>query len=95
MTSSSVEDAPRGMSFLFSPNRFNVATSRAKCTVVVVGSPVLVNANCNTPEQIQWVNGLCRFVEMANSTKLAETQPVHSKPQRKSHLTLLTSDIAD
>jgi uncharacterized protein len=65
MTSSSVEDAPRGMSFLFSPNRFNVATSRAKCTVVVVGTPALVNADCNTPEQIQWVNGLCRFTEMA------------------------------
>ena len=65
MTSSSVEEAPRGMSFLFSPNRFNVATSRAKCTVFVVGSPALVNANCKTPQQIQWVNGLCRYVEMS------------------------------
>ena len=83
MTSSSVEDAPRGMSFLFSPNRFNVATSRAKCTAVVVGSPALINADCNTPEQIQWVNGLCRFVEMARSTTLAEAQPVQSKPQRE------------
>lgn len=91
MTSSSVEDAPRGMSFLFSPNRFNVATSRAKCTVVVVGSTALINADCSTPEQIQWVNGLCRFVEMAQSTTLAEAQPIQSKTQRESHQTLLTS----
>jgi len=65
MTSSSIEDAPRGMSFLFSPNRFNVATSRARCTVFVFGSPELIMADCKTPEQIQWANGLCRFLEMA------------------------------
>ena len=69
MTSSSVEDAPRGMEFLFSPNRFNVATSRAKCAVFVVGSPALVQADCKTPQQIQWVNGLCRFVELAGNHK--------------------------
>ena len=65
MTSSSIEDAPRGMGFLFSPNRLNVATSRARCAVFVVASPTLINADCKTPEQIQWANGLCRFVEMA------------------------------
>ena len=65
MTSSSVADAPRGMSFLFSPNRFNVATSRAKCTVFVFGSPELVMAECKTPEQIRWANGLCRYLELA------------------------------
>lgn len=32
-TSSSPEDAPRGMSFLYHPNRLNVATSRAKMHV--------------------------------------------------------------
>ncbi len=66
MTSSSVEDAPRGMSFLFSPNRFNVATSRAKCSVFVFGSPALIMAECKTPEQIKWANGLCRFIELAS-----------------------------
>ena len=34
MTSSSAEDAPRGMDFLYSANRLNVATSRAMCLVV-------------------------------------------------------------
>ena len=41
MTSSSADDAPRGMEFLFSQNRMNVATSRARCLVLLVGSPLL------------------------------------------------------
>jgi len=67
MTSSTASDAPRGMPFLFSPNRFNVATSRAKCSVFVVGSPELIMAECKSPEHIAWANGLCRFVEMAGN----------------------------
>jgi hypothetical protein len=35
---SSHADAPRGMEFLYSLNRLNVATSRAKCASIVVGS---------------------------------------------------------
>jgi len=38
MTTSSHADAPRGMEFLYSPNRLNVATSRAKCVCVLVGT---------------------------------------------------------
>jgi uncharacterized protein len=53
MTTSSVGDAPRGMEFLFSPNRLNVATSRAKCLCIVVGSPLLFEAECRTPRQMQ------------------------------------------
>ena len=37
MTTSSPELAPRGMDFLYSRNRLNVATSRARCVAVVVG----------------------------------------------------------
>lgn len=64
-TSSSPEDAPRGMSFLFNPHRFNVATSRARCAVIVVASPKLFEPECRTPEQMRWVNGICRYREMA------------------------------
>ena len=39
MTTSSPELAPRGMDFLYSRNRLNVATSRARCVAVVVASP--------------------------------------------------------
>ncbi len=42
LTTSSPEDAPRGMEFLYSLNRLNVATSRAQGMVIVVGSPLLL-----------------------------------------------------
>lgn len=64
-TSSSPEDAPRGMAFLYDPHRFNVATSRARGTVIVVASPLLFEPDCRTPQQMEWANGFCRFAEMA------------------------------
>jgi uncharacterized protein len=66
MTTSTPEDAPRGMEFLYNLNRLNVAVSRARCVAVIVGNPALVQAECKTPRQIQLVNALCRYVEMAH-----------------------------
>jgi len=65
MTTSSHADAPRGMDFLYSLNRLNVATSRAKCVCVLVGSPLLFEPECRTPEQMQMANAFCRYLEMA------------------------------
>ena len=65
MTTSSPEDAPRGMEFLYSLNRLNVATSRAKTAVIVVGNPRLFEPECRTPRQMQLANALCRYREMA------------------------------
>ncbi|OAF09237.1 DEAD/DEAH box helicase [Bradyrhizobium neotropicale] len=65
MTTSSHSDAPRGMEFLYSANRLNVATSRAKCVCVIVASPRLFEAECRTPRQMQLANAFCRYVEMA------------------------------
>ena len=45
MATSRPEDAPRGMEFLYSLNRLNVATSRARCLTLVVASPALVAAH--------------------------------------------------
>lgn len=64
-TSSSCEDAPRGLTFLYDPHRFNVATSRARAATIVVASPRLFEAECRTPMQMRMVNGLCRFRELA------------------------------
>ena len=69
-TSSSPEDAPRGMAFLYDPHRFNVATSRARNTVIVVASPKLFEPDCRVPEQMSWANGFCRFAEMAAKVSL-------------------------
>ena len=65
MTTSSPEDAPRGMEFLYSLNRFNVATSRARAIVIVVGSPRLLEPECRSARQMQLANALCRFAELA------------------------------
>ena len=65
LTASSSEDVPRGMDFLYSMNRFNVAVSRAKTLCIVVGSPRLLAARCNSVRQLQLVNVLCRYVQMA------------------------------
>ena len=64
-TSSHV-DAPRGMEFLYSLNRLNVATSRAKCLSIMVSSPQIFEAECRTPRQIQLANAFCRYLEMAD-----------------------------
>lgn len=59
------EDVPRGIEFLFSRNRLNVAISRAKCLAYLVCSPRLLEVNCRTVEQMRLANALCRFVELA------------------------------
>ncbi|HET8570337.1 MAG TPA: DEAD/DEAH box helicase, partial [Candidatus Limnocylindria bacterium] len=61
MTSSSAEDAPRGMAFLYSRNRLNVATSRARCVTAVVATPALLTVAARTPEQMRLANALCQF----------------------------------
>jgi uncharacterized protein len=65
MTTSSYADAPRGMEFLYSLNRLNVATSRAKCVCILVASPSVFEAQCRTPRQMQLANAFCRYLELA------------------------------
>jgi predicted RecB family nuclease len=67
MATSSGEDVPRSLSFLFSRNRLNVAVSRAQCLAVLVCSPRLLEARCQSIEEMQLVNALCRLVEYAAS----------------------------
>jgi superfamily I DNA and/or RNA helicase len=70
LTTSTSEDAPRGMEFLYSLNRLNVATSRAQTAVIVVGSSRLFEPDCRTPRQMQLANALCRFRELATSVEI-------------------------
>ena len=52
------------MEFLYSLNRLNVATSRARCLAMVVASPELPRVGARTVEQMRLANALCRFVEV-------------------------------
>jgi len=66
MGSSSPEDAPRGMEFLYSLSRFNVATSRARCICILVANPKLFEPECRTPQQMKLANAFCRYMEMSS-----------------------------
>jgi uncharacterized protein len=65
MASSSGEDIPRSLEFLFSRNRLNVAISRARCLAYLVCSPRLLEVDARTIEHMRLANALCRFVEIA------------------------------
>ena len=65
MATSSADEAPRGLEFLLSLNRLNVATSRARCACILVASPRLLDVDCHTPQQMRLANALCRYRELA------------------------------
>jgi hypothetical protein len=67
IANSSGEDVPRGLDFLFSRNRLNVAVSRARCLAYVVASPRLLDTECRTVEQMKLVDALCRFAEFSDA----------------------------
>lgn len=59
MATSSGAEIPRGVEFLYSRNRLNVAISRAQCLAILVASPELMSIKCRTVEQMRLVNALC------------------------------------
>ncbi|MFN8027111.1 MAG: C-terminal helicase domain-containing protein [Acidimicrobiia bacterium] len=61
MATSSADDVPRSLEFLYDLHRFNVAVSRAKAESVVVCSPELLEASCRNPVQMKLVNALCFY----------------------------------
>jgi len=65
LCASTLDEAPRGASFLLSPNRLNVAVSRAQALAIVVGSPELVDVRCKSVEEMRLVNLLCHLVQYA------------------------------
>ena len=70
MATSAPTDAPHGMEFLYSLNRLNVATSRARCASVLVANPALFEPECRTPQQMRLANAFCRYQEMAETVLL-------------------------
>jgi uncharacterized protein len=64
LTASDAESAPRGLDFLLSPNRLNVAISRAQCLSIVVGSPLLATGISNSIANVQRLNRLCRLLRL-------------------------------
>jgi uncharacterized protein len=77
MTTSSAEECPRGMEFLYSRNRLNVAISRARTLAIVVASPVLLEAPCASVEQVKLVNMLCFARHYAEAQRRRQTGAQH------------------
>jgi uncharacterized protein len=75
MATSSGEEIPRNVAFLYSRNRLNVAVSRAKCLAVLVCSPELLTIRCGTVEQMRLVNALCLLAEMADEQARQHVEP--------------------
>jgi predicted RecB family nuclease len=75
LTTSSAADAPRGLEFLYSLNRLNVATSRAQSLVILAASPDLATAQCKSPRQMQLVNALCAYLERARTVSVDALTP--------------------
>ncbi|SDG09915.1 uncharacterized protein SAMN05216553_105324 [Lentzea fradiae] len=63
MTSSSTVDLPRGLDFLLSRNRINVALSRAQVLAVMICSPRLLDADARGVEQMRLVAGVIGLTE--------------------------------
>jgi uncharacterized protein len=70
MATSSADDAPHGLEFLYDPHRLNVATSRARAMAIIVASPDLVRVSCRTPRQMYLANALCRAWESGSTVQL-------------------------
>lgn len=71
MASSTGDDIPRGIDFLFSRNRLNVAISRARCLSVIFASPRLLAVACTKVEQVRLVNTLCWAYGVSSQAALA------------------------
>lgn len=65
LATSSGENIPRNLEFLFSRNRLNVAVSRARCLAIVVCAPRLLDAPARSVEEMRLINALCFLVETA------------------------------
>jgi predicted RecB family nuclease len=63
MTTSSGDEIPRGVDFLFSLNRINVAVSRAQVLSLVFASPRLLEVTCTNIREMRLVNSLCALKE--------------------------------
>ena len=73
LTCSAGEDVPRGLDFLFNQNRMNVAVSRAQCVAVLVYGRRLLDATCPRLATMELLDGICRFVEMAEPVEVPES----------------------
>ena len=75
MATSSGDDLPRDIEFLYSRNRMNVAISRARCLAVIFANPRLLEVPCSTVGQMVLVDGLCWAKQFADEQRAVSRPP--------------------
>lgn len=73
MAASDLSSCPRGMEFLLSKKRLNVAISRAQVLAIVLANPNLVNFAANTLEQAELLNFFCRMMQEGQAASLKQS----------------------
>ena len=63
------------MEFLYSLNRFNVATSRAQAVVIVVGSPRLLEPECRSQDKCSQQTQFAATRKMAQVLETGQEPP--------------------
>ena len=63
MCTSDATESPRGIDFIFSKNRLNVAISRAQCLAIIVGNPNLATALATNIRQMTQINMFAHLVQ--------------------------------
>ena len=101
LCSSTLDESPRGASFLLSPNRLNVAVSRAEALAIVVGSPDLIDVRCRSVDEMRLVNLLCHLVQYAEEHSsgvgqgsLSSTKSSGNNTTRNSSTVVTSSGLA-
>lgn len=59
------ESPPRGLDFLFSANRFNVAISRGQRAALLISDPALLDIECRSVGDMRLVNAFAAFARRA------------------------------
>jgi len=75
MCASDGGSSPRGMEFLFSMSRLNVAISRAQTIAFVVGNPNLTKTPCSSLSQMRLLNFFCQIVNVGKSGSNTKERP--------------------
>ena len=83
MATSAAELAPRGLEFLLSPNRLNVAVSRAQVLTALTCNPQLLASRAATIDHMRLLSLLCSYVEavqgLGDSVVRRLSAPRHSE----------------
>ena len=71
LTTSRQELIPKGRKtdFLFSPNRLNVAISRAQCLTFLIGTEELIDTRAISIDEMKALNHFCRYISESQKSK--------------------------